>query len=53
MLAGLWFSKDKPTMSTYLMPLMNKFNVLHETGEYWDKKKLKTYCAWTTELQEY
>eukprot|EP00731_Ephydatia_muelleri_P011483 Em0006g377a len=34
MLAGLWFSKDKPTMSTYLMPLMNKFNVLHETGVY-------------------
>ena len=33
MLGGLWFSKDKPTMMTYLMPLMKKFNALYEAGE--------------------
>lgn len=32
LLGGLWFSKHKPTMATYLMPLIEKFNALLETG---------------------
>lgn len=48
MLAGLWFSKDKPTMSTYLMPLLNKFNVLHDTGGHCNITIYfpRLNCAW-------
>ena len=31
-LAGMWFSKEKPTMSSFLEPLMNEVNDLSRTG---------------------
>lgn len=33
-LAGLWFSKQKPTMTTYLRPLVNKLNYLYTNGKH-------------------
>ena len=31
-LAGLWFDVDKPTMATFLQPLMQEMNELYEKG---------------------
>eukprot|EP00731_Ephydatia_muelleri_P035226 Em0106g11a len=31
-LAGLWYSKQKPTMSTYMKPLVDKLNKLYKDG---------------------
>lgn len=33
-LGGLWYSKDKPTMSTYLRPLVEAINHLYTAGNY-------------------
>lgn len=33
MLAGLWFAKTKPTMTTYIMPLIMSINELYEKGK--------------------
>ena len=33
-LGALWFSKDKPTMTTYLKPLMTSINELSYEGTY-------------------
>ena len=32
LLAGLWYSKQKPTMSTFLRPLVSELNELFEKG---------------------
>ena len=31
-LAGMWFSKDKPTMNSYLRPIIDEINDLYATG---------------------
>ena len=31
-LAGIWFSKDKPTMESYMHPLVEKVNELYYDG---------------------
>ena len=31
-LAGLWFHKEKPVMSTFLRQLVQEFNILHDKG---------------------
>jgi hypothetical protein len=33
-LGAVWFSKDKPTMTTYLKPLMTSINELSYEGKY-------------------
>ena len=33
LLAGLWYSKEKPTMNTFLLPLIEELNQLYEEGE--------------------
>ena len=33
LLAGLWFSKTKPTVTTFLRPLMSTMNELYQNGE--------------------
>ena len=41
-LAGLWFSKEKPTMTTFLEPLIQDLNVLADKGVLL-KPKLQKY----------
>ena len=31
-LAGLWYSRDKPTMTTFLRPLIDELNCLYKDG---------------------
>lgn len=38
-LGALWFSDEKPTMTTFLRPLMDAFNDLYKNG--------KTYACCT------
>ena len=33
-LGGLWFSKEKPTMSTFMKPFVYKLNTLYHEGRY-------------------
>ena len=33
-LAGLWCSRDKPTMNMFLKPLVDSANNLYHTGSY-------------------
>ena len=33
LLAGLWYSKEKPTMNTFLTPLIDELNDLYENGK--------------------
>lgn len=44
LLAGLWFDSQKPTMATFLHPLMNSLNDLYVKG-------MRTFCTskiWST-----
>lgn len=33
-LGGLWYSKDKPTMTTFLRPLIDDLNDLYVNGKH-------------------
>ena len=34
LLGGFWFDTKKPTMSTFLYPLISSFDQLHSSGKY-------------------
>lgn len=35
LLAGLWFGREKPTMTTYMYPLMKELKQLADIGKHW------------------
>ena len=43
MLAGMWISKEKPTMSTFLWPILDAVNDLYTNGKLTYKQQL-FYC---------
>ena len=34
LLAGLWFGREKPSMTTYMFPLMKELKQLADTGKH-------------------
>ena len=59
LLVGLWYSREKPTMTTYLKPFVDSINELLEKGEMEcprlvctqvigvSMRKYFTECAWS------
>lgn len=37
-MAGIWVNNEKPTMNTFLQPLVDEFNILSSVGVEWKKK---------------
>ena len=45
LLAGLWYSKEKPTMCTFLAPLVEEMNDLYVNGEQSFKYSVSRECT--------